>query len=75
MKKKKKRVTEDFRNIAQVSLGAGLVGTMTPLISNPSEGNINNAIQGTIGISILSPIANIGFNAIDNIASSSKKKK
>jgi len=74
MVKKKKSYTNDFRDIAQISMGAGMVGTMTPLISNPSAGNIENAVHGMVGFSILAPIATVGFNAIDNIGKKKKKK-
>jgi len=75
MVKKKKSTTDQFRNISQVAMGGGMVGLMTPLISNPSTGNIGNAMQGSIGFAILTPTASIGFNAIDNISKSVKKKK
>jgi len=73
-KKKRKSTTDSFREISQVTMGAGLVGTMTPLISNPSAGNIGNAVQGSIGFAILAPTAGIGFDAIDNIYKSGSKK-
>ena len=66
--------TKDFRNVAQIGMGAGMTGMMTPLISNPTPGNINNAIQGSVGFAILSPVAGVGFDAIDNISKSKKKK-
>ena len=70
-----KSPTKDFRNIAQVTMGGGMVGTMTPLLSNPSAGNISNATQGMVGFAIMSPMAKVGFDAIDNISKRSKKKK
>jgi len=81
MVKKKKKYksmqspTKDFRNVAQVGMGAGMVGMMTPLMTAPTPGNINNAIQGSVGFAILSPIASVGFDAIDNISKQNKKKK
>ena len=73
-KKKKyvKRSTSDFRNIAQVTMGAGMVGAMTPLMSNPSQGNLSGAAQSMVGFSILAPMASVGFDAIDRIG---KKRK
>jgi len=55
MAKKKKKYksmstespTKDFRNVAQVTMGGGMAGMMMPLISAPTPGNINNAIQGS----------------------------
>jgi len=73
-KKKKKSYTKDFRDIAQISMGAGMVGTMTPLISDPSACNIGNAVHGMVGFSILAPVVKVGFDAIDNISKSGKKK-
>jgi len=74
-KKSEKSPTKDFRNIAQVTMGAGMVGSMTPLISNPSAANIGNATQGMVGFAIMAPIASVGFDAIDNISKTGKKKK
>ena len=75
MSKNKKSPTKDFRNIAQVTMGGGMVGMMTPLLSNPSTANIGNAIEGSIGFAILAPTAGVGFDAIDNIYKSGSKKK
>jgi hypothetical protein len=78
MKAKKKYVktpTADFRNMTQVAMGAGMVGTMTPLMSNPSAGNMGNAVQGMVGFGMMAPMASMGFDAIDNISKSGKKKK
>jgi len=81
VKKKKRRTsyespTKDFRNVAQVAMGAGMVGMMTPLIQNPhvGSGNLASAGQGMLGMAMLAPIASVGFNAIDNISSKKKKK-
>jgi len=67
--------TKDFRQVAQVGMGAGMVGMMTPLMTAPTPGNIGNAIQGSVGFAILAPMSGVGFNAIDNIYKSGKKKK
>jgi len=67
--------TAPFRQVAQVGMGAGMVGMMTPLISAPTPGNIGNAVQGSIGFAILAPMSGVGFNAIDNIYKTGKKKK
>jgi len=75
MVKKKKSTTDQFRDISQVAMGGGMTGLMTPLISDPSACNIENAMQGSIGFAILAPTASIGFDAIDNISKSGKKKK
>jgi len=75
MAKKKKSPTQEFRNVAQVAMGAGMVGSMTPLISNPSQANFSNAFQGTMNMAILSPMAAMGFNAIDNISAQNSTKK
>jgi hypothetical protein len=75
IKKYKKSSTKDFRNIAQVTMGAGMVGNMMPLIQHPTPGNIGNAMEGSVGFAILAPMSGIGFNAIDNISKAGKKKK
>jgi hypothetical protein len=67
--------TKDFRNVSQVAMGGGMVGMMTPLMSAPTPGNIGNAIQGSVGFAILGPMAGVGFDAIDRISASGKKKK
>ena len=73
MSKNKKSPTKDFRNIAQVTMGGGMVGTMTPLLSNPSAANISNATHGMVGFSIMAPMTKVGFDAIDNISKQRKK--
>jgi hypothetical protein len=75
MAKKKKSPTDEFRNITQVTMGGGMVGMMTPLLSDPSPCNIGNAIEGSVGFAILAPTAGIGFDAIDNIYKSGSVKK
>jgi hypothetical protein len=67
--------TKEFRQVAQVGMGAGMVGMMTPLMTAPTPGNIGNAIQGSVGFAILAPMSGVGFNAIDNIYNTGKKKK
>lgn len=75
VKTKSDSPTKDFRQITQVTMGGGMAGMMMPLLSNPSPGNIGNAVQGSVGFAILAPMSGVGFNAIDNIYKSGKKKK
>ena len=70
-----KSPTKDFRNVAQVAMGAGMAGSMVPLIQHPTPGNIGAATEGMVGFAILAPMATVGFNAIDNITNQGKKKK
>jgi hypothetical protein len=73
--KKSESPTAPFRQAAQVGMGAGMTGMMIPLMSAPTPGNIGNAVQGSVGFAILAPMSGIGFDAIDNIYKSGKKKK
>lgn len=75
IKQESESPTKDFRQVAQVGMGAGMVGMMTPLITAPTPGNINNAMQGSVGFAILAPMSAVGFNMIDKIYDSGKKKK
>jgi len=73
-KRKNSSPTKDFRQVAQVTMGGGMVGTMTPLLSAPTTANIGNAIEGSIGFAVLAPVSGVGFDAIDNIYKAGKKK-
>jgi len=75
IKKVAESPTKPFRQVAQIGMGAGMVGMMTPLMTAPTAGNIGNAVQGSIGFAILAPVSSVGFDAIDNIYKTNKKKK
>jgi len=71
---KKKKTTDDFRNITQITLGSGLALNALPLMSNPSAANLSKATTGTVNIAVFSPFASAGYDAIDNITKAGKKK-
>ena len=72
---KKKSSTKEFRKITQIGLGSGLAMNMMPLMKDPSAANLSKATEGTVNIAVFSPFAGAGFDAIDNISKSGKKKK
>ena len=67
--------TGEFRKVAQVTMGGGMVGTMTPLLGAPTPANLSAATEGMVGFAILAPTAKVGFDAVDRIYESGKKKK
>ena len=80
-KKKYRRVVEEesptkpFRQVAGVTMGAGMASSLVPLMRAPTPGNIQGATEGMVGFAILAPMAGVGFNAIDNIYKSGQPQK
>jgi hypothetical protein len=77
MAKKKKNYSSDFRNMGGIIYGSAMVGSMTPILTNPhvGDGAWAGAAEGLFNVTLSSTVADVGFDAIDNIYKAGKRKR
>ena len=72
-KKKNESPTKEFRQVTQVTLGAGIASDMVPLMKSPCQAP--DKFGNMIGFAMVGKMSNVAFDAVDDIYKSGTKKK